>query len=235
MKEEYFKWHSPALGMNIEMLAFGHSGFPVIIFPSTKGRYHESKDFGLIESANWFLEHGKIQIYCPDSIDSHSWYNKSIHPADRVKNHVFYDEFILNEVVNGICHKKGIEKVAVSGPSFGGYQAANFAFRHPEKVSHLFCMSAAFDILSFMDGYYDDNVYFNNPIDFLPNNNHPSIWDMKIVLGAGEWDICLEANQKMAEILNKKNINYWFDCPRWAKHDWPMWREMFPRYLSTLL
>ncbi len=50
-----------------------------------------------------------------------------------------------------------MQKVAVAGPSFGGFQAANFAFRHPGKVSHLMSMSGSFDIRSFLDGYYDDN------------------------------------------------------------------------------
>lgn len=216
------------------MMVYGHAGYPVVFFPTTKGRYFESKDFGLIEASKWFLDEGLVQIYCPDSVDALSWYNKTIHPADRVKNHIWYDEFILNEIVAGICHEKGISKVAMSGASFGGFHAANFAFRHPEKVSHLFSMSGAFEVKSFMDGYYDDNVFYNNPIDFLPGNNHPDLWNMKIVLGVGEWDICLEANQQLAEILNQKNIPYWFDHKRWAKHDWPIWREMFPHYLSTL-
>ncbi|MEM8895686.1 MAG: alpha/beta fold hydrolase [Bacteroidota bacterium] len=234
MKEEYLKWYSHNLSKDIEMLVFGHAGHPVIIFPSTKGRYHESKDFKLIESAQWFLDQGLIKIYCPDSIDAYSWYNRDIHPADRVKNHIWYDKFVKEEIVDAIRHNHGIHKVAVSGASFGGFHAANFAFRHPEVVSHLFSMSGAYDVSSFMDGYYDDNVYFNNPVDFLPNNNHPDLWNMNIVLGAGEWDICLEANQQMSGILNNKGINHWFDLRRWAKHDWPLWRDMFPHYLSLI-
>lgn len=216
------------------MLVFGHAGYPVILFPTTMGKYYECKDFKLIESARWFLEQGLVQIYCPDSINQESWYNKSIHPADRVRNHIWYDRFILEEVVNSICHQKQIGRVAVAGPSFGGFIAANFAFKYPDRVSHLFSMSGSFDISSFMDGYHDDNVYFNNPVEYLPGNQDPALWNMKIVLGVGEWDICLEANQRLADILNQKNIPYWFDLRRWAKHDWPIWRDMFPHYLSLL-
>jgi esterase/lipase superfamily enzyme len=61
-KEEYFKWHSPNLGTDFEMSVYGHGGQPVVIFPTTMGRYFESKDFNLIESASWFLEQGKVQI-----------------------------------------------------------------------------------------------------------------------------------------------------------------------------
>lgn len=216
------------------MLVFGHAGYPVIIFPSTKGRYHESKDFKLIESARWFLEQGLVKIYCPDSIDAHSWYNKEIHPADRVKNHIQYDKFIMEEIVDAIRHHHGFQKVCVTGASFGGFHAANFAFRHPDRVSHLFSLSGAFDVRSFMDGYHDENVYFNNPVEFMQGNNHPELWNMNIILGAGEWDICLEANRVMSDILNSKGINHWFDVRRWAKHDWPIWRDMFPHYLSQL-
>ena len=79
-----------------------------------------------------------MQIYCPDSINELSWYDKNIHPADRVKNHVWYDKFIMDEVVNPICYDRGIQKLAIAGVSFGGYHAANFAFKHPERVSHMF-------------------------------------------------------------------------------------------------
>ena len=234
MKEEYHRWYSPILSKDIEMLTFGHAGYPVILFPTTMGKYYECRDFKLIESAKWFLEEGLVQIYCPDSINEYSWYNKSIHPADKVRNHMLYDQFIMEEVVNKICHDKKIDKVAVAGPSFGGYLAANLAFKYPHKISHLFSMSGSFDISSFLDGYHDNNVYFNNPVEYLPGNNDPNLWQLKIVLGAGEWDICLDANHKMAKILNDKNIPHWFDLRKWAEHDWPIWREMFPHYLSTL-
>ena len=100
MKEDYHKWYSPTLSKDIEMLVFGHAGYPVILFPTTSGRYYECKDFKLIESAQWFLDQGLVQIYCPDSINELSWYNKNIHPAERVKNHIWYDKFIMDEVVN---------------------------------------------------------------------------------------------------------------------------------------
>lgn len=234
MKEEYFKWYSPTLSKDIEMLVYGHAGYPVIVFPSTMGRYYESRDFKLIDSAKWFLEQGLIQIYAIDSIDKDSWYNKSIHPADRVKNHIWYDKFIMDELVDSIRHEKGIAKVCVAGASFGGFHAANFAFRHPEAVSHMFSMSGAFSVNSFLDGYHDENVYFNNPVDYLPGNDNPALWQMKIVLGVGEWDICLDANQRMHEILNQKGIEHWYDVRKWAEHDWPLWRDMFPHYLSLI-
>jgi esterase/lipase superfamily enzyme len=216
------------------MLVFGHAGYPVVLFPTTMGRFYECKNMQLIESAKWFLEEGLVQIYCPDSVNELSWYDKGIHPADRVKNHMVYDQFIMEEVVNPICQERGIQKVAMAGVSFGGYHAANFAFKHPERVSHMFSLSGSFDIKSFLNGYYDDNVFYNNPVDFLPGSDHSELWNMKIILGTSDWDICLEANQNLAKILTDKNIPFWFDERKWADHDWPIWRQMFPHYLSTI-
>ena len=234
MKEEYFKWHSPHLDRNIEMLTYGHAGHPVIIFPSTMGRYYESKDFKLIESVRWSVENGLVRLYCPDSIDRLSWYNREVHPSVKVLNHIQYDKLIRWEIVETIRQHTGSPRVAVAGASFGGYHAANFAFRHPDVVSHLISMSGAFDIRSFMQGYFDDNVYFNNPVDYLPGLNHPDLWRMKIILGTSEWDICRPANEQLSGILQSKGVQHWLDMRGWQQHDWQLWREMFPHYLSLL-
>lgn len=234
MKEEYFKWHSPYLDRDIEMLTYGHAGHPVIIFPSTMGRYYESKDFKLIESVRWFVENGLVRLYCPDSIDRLSWYNREVHPSVKVLNHIQYDKLIRWEIVETIRQHTGSPRVAVAGASFGGYHAANFAFRHPDVVSHLISMSGAFDIRSFMQGYFDDNVYFNNPVDYLPGLNHPDLWRMKIILGTSEWDICRPANEQLSGILQSKGVQHWLDMRGWQQHDWQLWREMFPHYLSLL-
>lgn len=234
MKEAYYKWYSHNLGKDLELLVYGHQGYPVIIFPSSMGRYYESKDFGLIESARWFVERGFVQIFCPDSIDRYSWYNKGIHPAQRVMNHIWYDKFINEELIPTIRWGTQTGKVVVAGASFGGYHATNFAFKHPDVVSHLFSMSGAFDIRMFLNGYYDDNVYYNNPVDFLPGSNNGDLWRMKIVLGTSEWDICRPDNENMSRLLHQKNIPHWLDMRGWVKHDWHLWREMFPHYLSLI-
>ena len=81
VQEEYHKWHSPSIGRDFEMLVFGHSGHPVILYPTSKGSYYQNKDMGLIDAVAWFIENGLVKIYCPDSIDALSWYNKSVHPS----------------------------------------------------------------------------------------------------------------------------------------------------------
>ncbi len=238
MKEEYVRWYTPHLSRDIEMLVFGHSGYPVIAFPTSYGRHYQNKDFGLIGSVAPLIDAGQVKIYCPDAIDTDSWYNRSIHPADRVKTHMAYERVIVHEVIERARWETGSPKVATAGASFGGYHAANLAFRHPDKVGYLFSLSGSFDIKQFLDGYYDDNCYFNNPVDYLPNLHDPGqlglIRQMGIVLGTSEHDICLGANHQLAGILRQKDLPHWLDVRPNAVHDWPVWREMFPVYLSQI-
>ena len=235
IQEQYHRWHSPSIGRDFEMLVFGHAGQPVILFPTSKGSYYQNKDQGLIEAAQWFLENGLVKIYCPDSIDADSWYNKSVAPSVRAFNHTCYDRLIKDEIVPWARHETGYSKMAAAGCSFGGYHAVNFSFRHPGLTSYCFSMSGAFDVRQFLEGYYDDNVYYNNPVDFIPGANDPELWNMGIVLGTAEHDLCLEDNKRLSGILAAKEISHWLDIRPNATHDWPVWREMFPHYLSRMV
>lgn len=234
MKEEYFKWFSPNLNRDVEMLVFGHAGYPVVVYPTSKGSFHENRDMGLIASAHWFIEQGLVQIFCPESNDAQSFYDKDIHPHQRIQNHVAYDKMICHEIVERIRLNTPASKVAMVGCSFGGYHAANFAFRHPGYVSHMFSMSGAFDIRNFMDGYQHDDIFYNSPLEYLPGLSDSELWNMKIILGTSNWDICYDANIKLHDVLEKRGIPHWFDVRHEMKHDWPVWKEMFPHYLSTI-
>jgi esterase/lipase superfamily enzyme len=232
--EHLHRWYSTRLSQHINVLAFGHRGYPVILFPTSMGKYYENKDFKLIESVNWFLDEGLVKIYCVDGIDELSWYNKGIHPADRVKNHIWYDQMLLHELIPLAQNETGVGRVATAGCSFGGYHATNFAYKHPEVVRYVFNMGAAFDIKDQLDGFYNDDAFFNNPPDFLPGANDGFLWDQFTVLGTGTNDMCWDANEKMAGILRNKGMHHWLDVRQGANHDWPVWREMFPHYLSLI-
>lgn len=216
------------------MLVFGNWGYPVVIFPTSGRRYHEARDFGLTEAARPLVEAGRVKLFCIDGIDRYSWYAEHLPPAVRVQNHVFYDQFLTNELVPLLQRECHVDKIGVAGCSFGGYHALNFAFRHPHQVAHLFTMGAAFDIRRFLDGYHDDNVYFNNPPEYLPGAHNAHFHQMNIILGTSEHDFCKEATCQMARLLHAKNIRHTLDVKPYGTHDWPVWRDMFPQYLHAV-
>jgi esterase/lipase superfamily enzyme len=238
VKEAYRRWYTQYLSREFDMLVFGHAGYPVVVFPTSMGRYYQNKDFGLLDTVAPLVDRGLVKIYTPDGIDAESWYNEGLHPADRVRAHRGYENVVLHEVISFARHDTGSPKVALAGCSFGGYHAANISFRSPGLVGYLISMSGAFDIKRFIAGHYDDDCYFNNPPDYLPNVAESEYLEqirrVGIVLGAGTDDISLDENRRLASILHVKGIPHWLDI-RPGVHDWPLWREMFPGYIINLL
>ena len=119
------------------------------------------------------VDSGKVTIYCPDGIDLDSFYNKQIHPADRIKTHMAYENVLLYDVFDHARRECSTHRVGVCGASLGAYHALNIAFRHPDTVSHVISLCGAFDISDFFDGYYDDNIYFNSPYHYHPEHHRP--------------------------------------------------------------
>lgn len=232
MNREYHKWYSPSLGRDMELLVFGHAGLPVIVFPTSMGRFFDYENRHMIGIIGDQYERGQIQAFCVDSVDAESWYNKSIHPAQRVARHEQYDRYLVNELVPFVRSRNASPELTVTGCSFGGYHSANFALKHPQLVTEFISMGGAFDIHQFLDGHYDDTCYYNCPPDFLPNLNDPALTRMNIVLAAGEYDICRAENERLSGILAAKGIAHTLDI--WgdgAGHDWPWWQAMVVKFL----
>lgn len=237
MKEDYIRWHTPHLNREFEMMTFGHGGYPVILFPTSLGRFYQNKDFHLTDAVAPLVDAGRFKLYCPDGIDDQSWYNRAIHPADRVRTHIAYEN-VIHDVVTHACQETGRARVCVAGASFGGYHAANYAFRHPQRVGYLVSLSGSFDIKAFLDGYYDENCYFHNPVDYLPGLNDPAqlaeLRRLGIVLGTGDRDNCRDRNLALSALLHAKGIAHFLDDRPGCGHDWNYWRDMLPQYLDLI-
>ncbi len=234
MNREYHKWYSNALQRDMELLVFGHAGVPLLVFPTSMGRFFDYENRGMIGAIAGKIENGQVQAFCVDSVDTESWYNKSIPPAARALRHIDYDRYVMDEV-RPFIHQRNASEMVTTGCSFGGYHAFNFALRHPETVAGAVSMGGAFDIHQFLDGYFDENCYFNCPPDFLPGLTDPWYLDrcrrLKLVLATGETDICLGENLRLAGILAGKSIPHWLDV--WgdgAGHDWPWWQQMAVKF-----
>jgi esterase/lipase superfamily enzyme len=235
MRREYHRWHSTNLDRDMELLEFGHGGTPMIVFPTSKGKFYEYEDRGMIQATWWQYEYGNLHAFCVDSVDAESWYNYGAHPHDRVRRHDQYERYILNEVIPFLRQRNQDERLASTGCSFGGYHAVNIALRHPDLFTHCISMGGAYDMKSFMFGYYDQDFYFHQPFDYLPNLNDGWYWNryqrMAIVLATGENDICLGDNIRLSQIMHAKSIPHWLDV--WGNgtgHDWPWWQQMAVKF-----
>ncbi len=236
MRRDYHKWFSPRLGREMEMLVYGHGGLPAVVFPTSQGRFYEFEDRGMVDAIRYKIDNGEVQLFCVDSVDAESWYNRNVPPRWRIARQVQYDEYVIHEVIPLLKQLNWSPKRAAVGCSFGGYHAVTMALRHPDVFTAFLSMSGAFDMDSFLGGYYDQDVYFNQPTHFIPQMSDPWFLDRyrqnTYVLATGVHDQCWDQNERMAGIMRAKGIpvrlDVWGDN---ARHDWPWWQRMVQTYL----
>ena len=236
MNRDYLRWHSPSLGRDMELLVFGSGGARVLVFPTSMGRFFQWEDMCMVDTLRTHLEQGWIQLFCVDSVDGESWYNKGVHPAVRAARHVQYDAYLLDEVLPYTASRNSNPYLITVGASFGAYHAFNFALRYPERVNRAIGMSGLYDISSFVDGYSDDNVYFNNPVAYISNEHDSTRLDalrrQDLVLAIGRDDRACADNEHLSGILWSKDI--WHALRIWDgwAHDWPWWFDMIQHYIG---
>ncbi len=236
MRRDYHKWFSPRLGRDMELLVYGHAGLPAVVFPTSQGRFYEFEDRGMVDAIRWKIDNGEVQLFCVDSVDAESWYNRNVGPRWRIARQVQYDDYIIHEVVPLVKKLNWSPKMAAIGCSFGGYHAVTMALRHPDVFTAFLSMSGAFDMDSFLGGYYDQDVYFNQPTHFIPGMSDPWFLDRyrqnTYVLATGVHDQCWNDNERLASVMRSKGIpvrlDVWGDN---ARHDWPWWQRMAQVYL----
>ena len=96
MKIEYRRWWSRNLGQDMELKVYGHAGKPVVVFPSSGGRFYEYEDFGMVEACRPFIEAGAVTLFTLDSVDRQSWLNEGVPPGERARRHNEYDRYVVS-------------------------------------------------------------------------------------------------------------------------------------------
>ena len=235
MHRTFHSWYSHRLGRHMDLLSYGHAGMPVLVFPTSQGRFYEYENSGMIHAVWRKIDAGQLYIFCVDSVDSESWYNRGIHPHDRVRRQISYEDYLVHEVYPLIRSLNGNTMICTTGCSLGGYHALHFALKHPDLTWQSVPMSGCFDMKPFMGGFYHSDFYFNNPVDYMANANDPWFLEryrsMRLILAVGDHDICLGENYRMAHVLGTRGVPHWLDV--WGggqKHDWPLWHRMAEKF-----
>ena len=235
MKRDYRTWQSPALGRAMELLVFGDRGTPVLVFPTSMGRFYQWEDFGMIAHLRPRIDDGLLQLWCVDSVDGESFYNKSVGPQDRARRHAAYDRYLTDEVVPAIRGEKGDPSLELLGASFGAFHAVALATRHPGIASRVIGLSGAYDAARWLDGSRDEDAYFVNPLAFLPGLSDDRLLrplrgtEFVIVTGADDPNVA--GSRQIVATLQDKGIPAALHVWNGWAHDWPFWKEMVDTFL----
>lgn len=236
MNREFHRWHSPSLNRDMDLLIFGHAGARVLVFPTSQGRFYEWEDRGMIDALSEHINRGWIQLYCVDSVDAESWYCKWAHPGGRAYRHHQYFEYLKNEVLPLSYQKNQNPFLMTLGASFGAYHAMAFGLKYPELVNRILGFSGIYDIRGWTDGFNNDYVYFNNPMQFIEHESDGHrlnlLRNLDIIIAGGRDDRLIGSSRAISGLLWSKGIgNALREWDGWS-HDWQYWQQMTLQYIG---
>lgn len=241
MHKEFHKWYSPSLDKEMELVVYGHYGQALLMFPTAAADFLENERFHLIDSIAHHINSGKIKAFSINTVNNESWLNDKVYPPHQSIRHGQFNNYVVNEVVPFIKNHCSDEvPIITTGASVGAYHALNTYFRRPDLFAGVIAMSGVYDLNYYTNGYWDENVYFNSPLNYLPDVTDATQLNQmrngKIVIATGQGDHeDPYSSQRVSEILNSKGIKHWLDL--WGydmSHDWPTWREMLPYFLDKI-
>jgi len=244
MERRTTAWFSPNLNIEMPLVAYGHTGYPLLMFPTAAADYLEYERFHLVDAISPHIERGQIRAYSINSVNRYSLLNEQMPPHLKAQLLTQFDRYVTDEVLPLIRRDTGHDdaRPLTTGASLGAFLAANTYFKHPDLFRGVIAMSGSYDVKSYLHGFYDDNVYFNNPADYLANMNdsyHLPILQRAdaifILSGQGSYE-APERSRHLSDLLRAKNIPHTLDL--WGHdvdHDWPWWRKMLPHTLDKLL
>jgi esterase/lipase superfamily enzyme len=226
------------------VLAYGHWGRPLLVFPSELGKRWDWEDTGMIGALSGLIDDGRLKVYCVDGADEWTWRADDVPLEERARRHGEYERWICDTVAPFIHGDTGGD-IIVAGSSFGAYHAANFALKRADLFPLAVCMSGVYDVSVVGWGERGDAVYFNNPADYVQHLQGDHLdWlrsraSLVLVCGQGQWEDttgALESTKRFAGLLGEKRIRHELDL--WGHdvpHEWPSWRAQIAHHLPRFV
>ena len=186
---------------------------------------------------------GRIKLYCPESNISQSFSGPGSLEG-RMERHLQYEHFILDTLVPFIredCRDPNA-RVLATGCSMGALYSSLFALKFPEVFRGALCLSGRYRGANFVQGGYSNELYFNDPLAFVPNLEGPALERVRrnthitLVVGRGPFEnACLPETLELGGWLKRKGVpshlGVWGEDSR---HDYSWWRKQAAHYLPQL-
>ena len=240
MRTEHQYWYSPRLGHDMGVAVFGHWGPPLLAFPTSHGDEWELQRHGMVDALAEFIDGGRVKLFCVGSNNHESFLNSSAHPFHRSWRQRMFDEYIREEVFPFIYTSCQTESIRDRDDGRVARGLSRREHTLPVSTPRQAVLRALrrLRLEGFMDGLYDDNFYFHNPVDYLANLDDP--WLERAArqlrdpprhrIGTVGREPLLYT---LSGILAQKGIRHYLDDwgPR-GGHDWPYWKDQMREYLS---
>ena len=241
MHRSITSWFSPSLRKDMPIVTYGIYGFSLLLVPTAGADFLEYERFQLINELAPFINGGKCKVFSVDSINKESWMNNDMLGEHKAIRHNEYNQYIYNEVIPFIKNSTSWNTpIYICGASLGALHSMNLFLKRPDLLNGVIAMSGVYDLTEYNKGFFDEQVYYNSPMHYIPNLTDHYILEqirssgrIHILSGEGDYE-APEAGRAFAGVLYNKGINY--ELSIWGhewKHDWPTWRAMLPQWLDT--
>ncbi len=245
MLRRYQKIYSPAIGRDMELLAFGHAGRPYIAFTNNGGEFYEFEDNGMVNALAHLIDDGKMRLYTVGNIDKETWYHTGLDPHWRGVRHTAYQDFVLNNLVPYIRYDSTSKAgIGLIGVDFGAFHAVNFALKYPRNFTYALAMSGRYDIDAVVGRRSESlEVYYNNPMAYTSNLSGLELKKVRkhtyisLVCGQGHWDTTsIDETQRLAKLFKKAKVKH--ECDIWGidvEPDWYWWQKQVVYHVEKRL
>ncbi len=224
------------------MAVYGHYGPAFLFFPFDGEHYLGYEEHGAIDALRYYLDAGRIKIFTVSSIERETWLSDTGDARKKSIRHQQYNRYITEEVVPFIARnmRSSHPTVYTCGISIGALHAVNSFLRRPDLFDGTIGLSGRYDLKTYTAGYYDNDVYFNSPIDYLANLTGPALTSLRqkhkvyLLSGTGEGEDP-DASWAMGQLMGTKGIPNWVDL--WGAdfgHTWETWLAMLPKAIEKI-
>lgn len=244
MRREHVDLQLPGHDHSLTLIAYGHFGRPVLVFPSEAGRAWDYENNGMVDAVRDLVDAGRVKLYCVDSLDAHSWSDTAVGIEERALRHALYTQWLVEQAVPWIRRDTGDgADLLATGCSMGAYHAVHFALQRADLVPLAIGLSGNYDVSTWRAwGDRGDATYFANPVDYVAGAGGAHLdWlrhrvSLLLVCGQGAWETdptgSLPSTRRLAALLKDKGIRCELDL--WGtdvSHDWPWWRKQLAHHL----
>ena len=164
MERREYVIYSSHLKKDMHIIQYGHSGLPIIGFPTQCAPCTNYEDFGATRVLEPYFEEGQMQLFCVETVDGESWCCKDGINTWRSARQESYHRFIVDEVIPFIqkFYTQGMRPFVI-GDDLGATQAAITFFRRPE----LFCGRGAWEDECYRTLRYLDKILHKKRISAM--------------------------------------------------------------------
>lgn len=245
MNRELVTQRSTSLDRDMNVLVYGQSGHPVVVFPTQDAMCTNFEDFGMIDVLADFIEGGSIQLFCVDSVDKESWSDYGGDNEHRAAVQESYYHYIVDELVPFIHERTDSDvRPLTTGCSMGATHSVICTLRRPDLFQGCIALSGVYDASCFFGNWMNPTLYDNSPTHFLPNMpaDHPYVdlynhRQLVMCVGRGAWEEDgIRTLWAVEEEFRRLGVGAW--CDFWGydvNHDWPWWKKQIVYFLPIAL